>query len=258
MHHSQEVTQMIFISDNQSAKVLKPGKQPLYFPSSFVASQRSAVLRRRFSPIHFVRSDHLHVSLVGQLFIQFVRVIRLVANDFLRQLFQHASVQSVVHQRHFMRASAACVHGERNTFSVDNAHDFSTFSAFGLANSIAPFFAGAKVPSMNPSLRSMPPRSRRSWARAMRTPSKTPSRDHFWKCRWQVLFVGYLSGKSFHGAPVRRIHKMPLSTLRGSTDGRPCRPGPLRGDGRYWEIRFHCSSVISITKCSHNSYESAN
>ncbi len=249
---------MIFIANNQATEVLQPSKQPLYFPASFVASQRPAILRRRFSPIHFVRGDHLHVSLIGQLFIQLVRVIRLIANQLLRQLFQHAGIQRVVHQRYFMRASAACVHGERNTFSVDKAHDFSAFPAFGLADTNAPFFAGAKVPSMNPSLRSIPPRSRRSWARAMRTFSKTPSRDHFWKCRWQVLRGGYRQGKSFHGAPVRRIHKMPLSTWRGSTAGRPCRPGPLRGGGRYWEIRFHCSLVISITKWLHNSYESAN
>jgi len=242
---------MVFVTDYKSTEVLQPCEKSLYFPPSAVPTQRSSVLGCGLLAIRFVRGDQIDASLDGQLFVKLVRVVRLVADHFLRQLVQYASVQGLVDQRHFMRASAACVDGDRKTFSVDKAHDFSAFPAFCLPNTGAPFFAGAKVPSMKPSLRSIPPRSRRSSAKAVSICTKTPCSVHCWSRRWQVLFGGYRSGKSFHGAPVRRIQRMPLSTSRGSAGGRPRRPGPLRGTGTYCEIRFHCSSVISIINASY-------
>ena len=238
---------MKFVPHNQPSKVLQPCKQSLDLPSTFVASQLSAVLRSRLNPVRLVRRDKLHVSFISQLLIKLVRVVGPVANNFLRQIFCHAGVESFFHKRYFMRRSAACVHGERNTLSVAKAHDFGAFAAFGLADSVAPFLAGANVPSMKPSLRSMPPRSRKSSASAINIFSNMPDSVHCWNRRWQVLFGGYRSGRSFHCAPVRRIHKMPLSISRESTTGRPCLPGPLLGWGKYFEIRFHCSSVISIS-----------
>ena len=238
---------MILVTHNQSAKVLQPSKQTFDFPSTSVSPQYSAVLRRRLDAIILMWRDHFDTSLFGQLLVQFIRVVGSVANKFFRHLIDHSCIQRLVDQRYFMWASAACVHGERNTLSVDNAHDFGAFAAFGLADPEAPFFADTNVASTKPSLRSMPPRSRRSWARAVRTILNTPFLDHCWNRLWHVLFGGYLSGKSFQGAPVLRIHKMPSSTCLCSTQGRPCSPGPLRDGGRYLEIRFHCSSVISIS-----------
>jgi hypothetical protein len=80
--------------------------------------------------------------------------------------------------------------------SVYKAHDFGAFAPFGLAHTIAPFFAGANVPSMKLSFRSMPPRSRRSSANAVKILANTPDQLHFWKHRWQVLRGGYRSGRS--------------------------------------------------------------
>jgi hypothetical protein len=60
----------------------------------------------------------------------------------------------------------------------------------------------------------------------------------------------YRGGRSFHGAPVRRIHKMPSSTLRRSLHGRP-RPSSRTGSGgRMGSTIFHCWSV----KSTHNYY----
>ena len=247
MHHRQKITQMKFIPHNQPPKVLQPCEQSLDLPSTFVASQLSAVLCSRLNSVRLMRCDKFHVSFISQLFVKLVRVVSPIADNFLRQIFRHAGIESFFHKRYFMRRSAACVHGERNTLSVAKAHDFGTFAAFGLADSVAPFLAGANVPSMKPSLRSMPPRSRKSSASAINIFSNIPDSVHCWNRRWQVLFGGYRSGKSFHCAPVRSIHKMPLRTSRGSTAGRPCLPGPLLGRGKYLEIRFHCSSVMSIS-----------
>ena len=238
---------MVFVANDQPPEVMQPRKQPFDFPTAFVASTFSAILGSRFASIALVGCDQLHATLLRQLLVEWIAVIRLVADDFIRQMFGYTGVKGCLHQHHFMRAGTACVYGERKTFSVAKAHDFGAFTAFGLAHAIAPFFAGAKVPSIKPSFRSMPPRSRRSSAKAVRIVSKTPSCVHGWNRRWQVLRGGYRSGKSFQGAPVRKIHKMPLSTARASWGGRPENPGCDLEAGTKSAIRCHCSSVKSMS-----------
>ena len=109
-----------------------------------------------------------------------------------------------------------------------------------------PFFAGAKLPSMNASRMSLVPRSFRSSTSSWAMRRKTPCRTHCWNRLWQVWYGGYRWGKSFQGAPVRMIHNIPLRTLRGSLAGRPL--GSLDGvdDTMMGSIRFHCSLVSSI------------
>jgi hypothetical protein len=48
--------------------------------------------------------------------------------------------------------------GDRKTMAVCDCHDLGPLPALGLADGGAPFLAPAKVPSMNASLMSMPPR----------------------------------------------------------------------------------------------------
>ena len=241
---------MILIADHQPTEVLKPGEQSFDLPTASVSPQWPTVLGGRLVSTAPVRRDQLDVSFSGQLRIQRIAVIRFVPHQPLGQVFQKAGVQRCLHERHFMRARAADVNGERKTLSVCKAHDFGAFAPFGLAHAIAPFFAGAKVPSINPSLRSMPPRSRRSSAKAVRILTNTPDRLHAWKHRWQVLRGGYRSGRSAHGAPVRRIQRIPLSTSRRSWGGRPDLPGPALAFGRCCAIRSHCSLVRSMSLTS--------
>jgi hypothetical protein len=49
--------------------------------------------------------------------------------------------------------------GDRKTRAVCNCHDLGPLPALGLPDGEAPFLAPAKVPSMNASLISIPPRS---------------------------------------------------------------------------------------------------
>ena len=84
--------------------------------------------------------------------------------------------------------------------------------------------------------------------------AKTPDSVHSWKRRWHVLLGGYRSGRSLHGAPVRKIQRMPLSTERQSCGGRPDFPGWALGFGIYSAIRCHCSFVRSITHISARTY----
>ena len=243
---------MIFITNNQTAKVLKPSEQAFNLPSLSISPQDSTILGHSLSSIPFVRCDHLNTSFFGQPFIQLVAVIRSVTNDFLRHIFEKTGIQCIINKRYFMRVSTGCVDGDRKTKSVCEAHNFGSFALFGFAHTIAPFFAGAKVPSIKPSLRSMPPRFFRSLANLVRTLANTPDSVHSWKRRWQVLFGGYRSGKSAQGAPVRSIQRIPLSTALKSCGGRPDFPGLALGFGIKFLILYHCSFVRSIDLNSAN------
>jgi hypothetical protein len=103
-----------------------------------------------------------------------------------------------------MGRSAFNVSGDRKTSSVCDGHDLGAFAALCLA--------GTKVPSMNSSRISIPPRSYRSCASSWAMRRKTPNRTHCWNRRWHVWYGGYLCGRSFQGAPVLKIHKIPFKT----------------------------------------------
>ena len=237
---------MVLIANDKPTEVLEPGEQTFDLPAALVPPQRSAVLGGWFTSIAPMRSDHLHTPFVFQPTVQFVAVVRLIPDHALGQVIEEAGVQCGVNERYLVRAGATCANGERKTLSVCKAHDFGAFAAFGLAHTRAPFFAWANVPSMNPSLRSMPPRSRKSSAKAARIFSKVPARVHSWNRRWHVAGGGYRSGRAAHGAPVRSTHRMPSSTSRGSRGGRPGLPGRALGLGMKSAIRCQCSFVKSV------------
>ena len=145
-----------------------------------------------------------------------------------------------------MGAGAKGPYGERNTNSVCDCHDLGAFPFLSRSNTSPPFLALAKVPSIKHSVMSIFPRSRRSDARACSSLSQEPLLHQCLWYRWQVWYGGYLPGRSAHGAPVRHIHKIPLSTARGSCLGLP-RVSLL------WKILVsgfsntsHCLSLMSI------------
>jgi len=245
---------MIFITNNQATKVLKPSKKAFNPPSSLMPPQRATILSRALYAINLMRGDHLNATFLPQSLIKFVAVICSVTDQIFRHFFQKTGIQGRIYQSDFMGISTGCVNGDRKTASVCKAHNFGSFAPFGVAHTIAPFFAGAKLPSIKPSLKSIPPRSLRSLAKAVRILAKTPDSVHRWKCRWQVLLGGYRSGKSAQGAPVRRIQRIPFTIARESLGGRPDFPGSALGFGMYSAIRCHCSFVRSIYHISALNY----
>lgn len=170
---------MIFVSYNQPMRMLH-GEEPFGCPASFVTLQRPAILGSWLSSISFMLDGHLRNSRLGELFIQCVRIVGVIAEDLPWQGLRYTGIQCLLHQRHWMWASAACVHGERNAFSVAKDHDVGALAASGLPNAV-PVFAGATVPWMKRALRSRPRRSRRRPTRAVSTFSNVPSRDYCWK-----------------------------------------------------------------------------
>jgi len=237
---------MIFIPYHDPPEIVEPGEEAFNLPASSISPERSPILRIRLFPPALVRRNHLDAQ-AGQPLIQWVAVIGLVADEPFGQPEEKTAPEGGLDQFHFMRRSTFHVSGDRKTRSVCNGHDFCAFAPLRFAHSGAPFFAGAKVPSIKASRMSIPPRSRRSSAKARRISSRAQARTHAWNQRWHVWYDGYLSGRSFQGAPVLKIHRMPLSTSRGSRGGRPRPPGRCLGDGINDSSRFHCSSVRSIS-----------
>jgi len=254
LDHAQEVFEVILPPDGDSAVVLKPGEKSLDFPSSSISSKWPSILGFGSLSAYSMRGDHLDAD-GCQPTVQGIGVIGLVADDSLGKPDHEPPPEGLFDQGHFMRRSAGHVDGDRKTSSVCNCHDLGALATLSFANSRAPFLAGEKLPSMKASRMSSPPLSLRSSTSARRTSSNTPPFDHFWCQRWQVDLGGYRSGKSCHWAPVRRIHRIPLSTSRGSRRDRP--RGSVRSFGISGSITDHCSSVKSIhvykTKLLHKS-----
>ncbi len=237
---------MVFIANDKASEVLQPCEEAFNLPAPFVSAQRPAVLGGAAASVRPMRGDQLHAMFVEEVLVQGITVVGLVSDQAIGKIFGPRSIEGFFDQSYFVRRSAGHVHGDRKTTAVCNGHDLGALAPLGLSDVKPPFFALAKEPSIKASERSMPPRSLRSSASVARISSKTPARVHCWKRRWQVWYDGYRSGRSFHGAPVRRIHRIPLSTLQGSRGGRPRHPGRHFDFGISRSIRFHCSFVRSM------------
>ncbi len=150
---------MTLMSDSQPSEVLQPGEKPFSLPSAFVPPQLPAVLSFWLRAVASVRRGHLNAVLFQKIIIGHVAVIRFAANEFFRLSGNEKAVQGRCRQLHFMRRSACKAGGGRKAGSVRNRHDPAPFAPFRPAGRPAPFSAGTKLPSMNASRMSMPPRS---------------------------------------------------------------------------------------------------
>ena len=187
----------------------------------------------KIKPLHF------------QSLIKMVAVVCFISYQKIRLFLQKTIVDRLLNQLYCMGRGACDMSGDRKTRSVCNCHDLSAFPAFRIADKTTPFFAGLKLPSMNVSRISIFPRSCRSSASSFRMRRKAPCSTHCWNRLWHVWYGGYRCGKSFQGAPVRRIHNTPSKTSRGSRQGRPRPSERARGFGRSDSMKVHCDSVRS-------------
>jgi len=232
---------------HQSAIVADPGEGALYNPATPVAAQRTTILRRWFAAVPTVRRDQLDVA-VCQPGSQWIAVVALVGDHPLRLLPRPAPRRNPDRRERrlgeldFRRGCNVKVVSQRKTRAVDHHHPLRPLAPLGFADSIAPFFAGAKLPSKNDSLHFSCWRSFSSPRNARQICSQTPCSSQSRNRRQQVDGCGYSSGKFFQGAPLRRIHSIPSSTRRLSAHGRPPR-GFCRSWGSSGSIFFHWGSV---------------
>ena len=174
---------MVFPANHDAAIVMKPREQALDLPAATIAAQRAAVLGDRFAPVPPVRRDQLHTESFPQALIQRVAVVGFVADQSRRSFSEESLLERGFDERGFIGPSAGHVHGDRKTMAVCNCHDFAAFPAFCRADTRAPFFAELKLASMNDSLRSSFPRSRKSSASFCSKRVSSPQRSHCWKRR---------------------------------------------------------------------------
>ena len=240
MKKSEEIIRMIFPTNHKPPEVIQPGKHALELPPTHVSPQLASILSGWLLAVHLMRGDHLNATFFRKSLIKLIAVVGLVTDNFLRRIWRKAAINCGFNQFHFMRRSAFNVSGDRKTRYVCDRHDLGALAALCLADSKTPFFAGTKLPSMNASRMSMPPRSYRSSTSSMAMSLKTPSLTHCWNRLWHVWYGGYRAGRSFQGAPVRSIHKTPFNTSRGSRPRRPLGSFFLAKDAIIGSIRSHC------------------
>jgi hypothetical protein len=242
--------QRAIVAHDQSAEVAQPSEGAFYRPAPPVSPEGPAVLRRGLAPIFAVRSDQLDAA-PGQLPPQRITVVAPVGNQALRLLPGTTGVmppsypdrrERRLDEFDFRWGRSVKVVSQRNTRAVDHHHPLRALAPLGFADSAAPFFAGAKLPSRNASLQFNCWRSFNSPRNARQISSQTSCSSQSRSRRQQVEGDGNSSGKSCQRAPLRSIHKMPSSTLRSFAGGRPPRGrgGRLGSKGR---IFSHWTSV---------------
>jgi hypothetical protein len=113
MNHSQEIIYMVFVPNNQSSEILKPGKQALDLPSTPVTPQSPAILVHGFFSSFAMRCNHLNAALITKLFIKLIAVISFVANQFIRRIARKTAVYCGLNKLYLMGRSAFHVSGGR-------------------------------------------------------------------------------------------------------------------------------------------------
>jgi hypothetical protein len=240
------------IANDQSAEVTEPGKGAFHLPATPVSTQRSAVLGARLDAIPAVGYYQFDPA-CRQPLAQRIAVVGAIGNHTLRFLPWPSAAMSPGHldrrERFFrepdlVRGCRVKLLSQRNTLAVDHHHPLRSLAPLGFPDFGAPFFAGAKLPSRNDSLQSSCPRWFSSAKNARQMVSQTPCSSQSRSRRQHVAGEGNSSGKSCQRAPLRRIHRIPSSTLRSLAGGLP--PRGRRGRfGSKGRIFSHWASVSS-------------
>lgn len=232
-------------SSHKASVVSQPAYRPLDLPSPAVSAKSPAVLRRFLPTVGPVRGDKFDPH-SPELAAELVAVVGFVTDQPLRPRPARAGfaprphrLERLLGERDLRRAGGVYGNSQRKTLAVCHHHKLCAFPPLGLPDAQAPFFAGANVPSMKHSPHAILPRLL-TWERnALQILSQTPCFCHNIRRRQQVLGLGYLSGRFFQRAPVRRTHRIPSRTSRLLRQGLP----RLVILGSRGSIFSHCSSV---------------
>src|SRR2546429_3222936 len=238
------------IANHQMPEVAEPREGALDFPAPAVAPQRSSVLGRRLASIPTMRRDQFDPAL-RQPRSQRVTVVTTISDQAQRLLPRPPRVGSATYadgrerrfrELRFVRGCRTKVLSQRKNPGRRPPPSTSCPCPAWFSDASAPFLAGAKLPSRKDSLHCSCFRSLSSARNARQIWSQTPCSSQSRSLRQHVAGEGNSSGKSCQRAPLRRIHKMPSSTLRSEARGRPPR-GRERARGSKGRIFSHWASV---------------
>jgi hypothetical protein len=236
---------LMIIANQQSSEIAQPGEGAFDFPPVAVASKYAAIVEGGLAPSAAMRADEQD-AFVEKTPTQRIAVVGPVGDDTQGPLLwpspaaagHRYPIQRAFRQCYFPRAGRDQLASQRNTLAVDHHHPLRALSLLGFADAVAPFLAGAKLPSRNDSLQSSLPRWSSSLRNCRQILSHTSCSSHCRSRRQQVLGLGYSLGKSRQRAPVLSTQRIPSNTWRWSAQGRP----RLRTLGKSGSILAHCSS----------------
>src|SRR5436305_6242672 len=252
MNQCFKVLNLALVAGHQAPEVLQPRVSPLDNPPALVTPELAPILMRRHSVVLPLRDDRLdfafhqqrsrRVAVIAAVCNQALGLVR-AASDPASPLELHR-VERAFEEFDFRGGSLLHAYSERSTLAICQYHKLCPLTAFGLAHTLAPFFAVTNMPSTKHSFQRIF-RASLSWSRKARHKFKRTSLSaHSERRRWTALFEPYRSGNSLHGAPVQRIQRMPSNHWRSLSGGRPPRLSGLRL-GSCASMNFHCLSVTA-------------
>ncbi len=233
------------VTHDQAPVVPQPADGALDDPAPSVSPESSSVLSRWPSPIPAMRRDQLD-STLRQSPSQRIAVIT-ASGDHSRGLPPPSYADRIkrrFREPDFRRGCRVKVVSQRNTLAVDHHHPLRAFPPGGFCPLRRPLFGWGKTAVQE----RFAPLQLLAFVQLLRNArqisSQTSCSSQSRSRRQHVEGCGNSSGKSCQRAPLRRIHKMPSSTLRSLAGGRPpC--GRLGRFGSRGRIFSHCASVNS-------------
>src|SRR5262249_51166415 len=97
LHEAEEIARVVLPAHQEPTLPLNPRKEALDNPAALIAAQPPSVLRLAFDAVGLVRSDHLS-ALLAQLLIEWIAVVRAIADQVLRSCFDHVKVERQLHE----------------------------------------------------------------------------------------------------------------------------------------------------------------
>jgi len=137
MQHTFEHDGRFFPADAQAPVVLQPTDGAFNDPTSFVSSQRAAVLCFAVGlAIAAMGSDQFN-PIRSQSLIERIAVIRLVTDDPFGPSIGEHEVEQLLHELAFMWVGRTGIDRDGQALRVDQHHDFHAFSCLRAADAIA-------------------------------------------------------------------------------------------------------------------------
>jgi hypothetical protein len=205
----------MLMTHKQSAELTKPRVGTLHDPAASVAAHLAPVFIAPPLVVLAVGRNQLNGPLLQSL-TQRVGVVASVGDYAFRFLPRSALrprdadfFKRGFRKRNFCRRGTFQPNSQRKTLTVDQYHPLRPLAALGFTDRIAPFLAGAKLPSRNVSSHFSKPSASNAPNRARHASSHTPSSCHCFSRRQQVAGEGYSSGRNRHAAPVAESTECP-------------------------------------------------
>ncbi len=180
-----------------------------------ISPTRATVLGRRLFPAFAMRAHQFDTAFVAEPLAQRIAVGGSIVNQMFRGFVENLQpVESGLDQFHLAVVSSGQIDGEGDSIRVDDVNNLGSLATFGIADSVAPFFARANQASAAASVQSMSSRLSSSFRSSNQSPSKIPIRVHSSNRRQHVLGEGKTFGNFDHWQPVISTYKIPSRQAR--------------------------------------------